>query len=98
MSRTPLTVPTAVTLACNLGKVVSKLGLTEEDSDYWNKHLGELHDKVQGVLLRGNWLDRLVQTENEAHRVFFSQTFDLTQFCSTLEHYGEERVSQWVKN
>lgn len=96
MSRTPLTVVTAVTLACNLGKVVPKLGLSEEDAGYWNGHLDELHSKVQNVLSCSNWIDRIIQSENDAHRAFFGQTFDLAQFVKVLKCYGEDRIGQWI--
>ncbi len=97
MSRTPLTAKTAVNLACNLGKVVPKLGLTEEEATHWNTHLEKLHRSIRDVLLHGNWLDRLVQAENDAHRAFFGKTFYLAQFAQTLERLGEDCISRWAK-
>src|SRR3989344_4123814 len=99
MSRTTLKLRTQRRFAAG---VIENLPdrMTEENALWWLGNMAKLKETLDEVLILSdiNWLDRLVQAENEAHRVFFGQTFDLTQFCSTLEHYGEERVSQWVKN
>lgn len=101
VSRTPLTVGTAVTLAGNLAKGVTS-NLPEEDGQYWNRHIDELHTRMREVLFRTfererSWIDRLVKAENNAHRAFFGQTFDPAQFTATLERFGEDRVGQWAK-
>lgn len=45
----------------------------------------------------GNWLDKLVQDENDAYRAFFGQTFDLSKFQERLKYFGKDRVDQWAK-
>ncbi|HLB32539.1 MAG TPA: hypothetical protein VJL27_03225, partial [Patescibacteria group bacterium] len=50
-----------------------------------------------GVESTTGWLDRLVQAEKAVHCAFFGRTFDLSQFRSTLERYGEDRVKKWAE-
>ena len=92
MSRTPLTAKTAVTLACNLGKVVPRLGLSEEDGAYWNGHLDELHERVQGVLSRGSWLDQLIAADEAAWQRFTGQKFDFSPCREIIEKFGVDRA------
>lgn len=97
MNRTTLTLATQRRLAAT---VVENLPdrVSEEDALYWlaNKDKLKVLLGESLILSATDWLDRLVQNENDAHRTFFGQTFDLDQFRATLEHFGEERVGQWA--
>lgn len=44
-----------------------------------------------------NWLDRMIEDENQAHKAFFGMTFDLSKFAAILEKYGQERVEEWAQ-
>jgi hypothetical protein len=97
MNRTTLTLATQRRLAAT---VVENLPdrVSEEDALYWLANKGKLKELLDRVLILSptGWLDRLVQSEEDAHRAFFGETFDLAQFHNTLERYGEERVGQWA--
>lgn len=98
MSRTTLTLATQRRFAAG---VIESLpdGMSEERALWWLNNKAKLKKALGGALIRSDigWLDQLIQAENDAHRAFFGQTFDLSQFAETLERYGEERVDRWAK-
>ncbi|HLB95342.1 MAG TPA: hypothetical protein VJK26_00355 [Patescibacteria group bacterium] len=98
MSRNTLTIATQRRFSAGVVESLPDT-ISEENALYWLDNLGKLKETLVGVLIlpEANWLDRLIQAENDAHRAFFGQTFDLAQFAATLEHFGEDRIGQWAK-
>lgn len=99
MSRTTLTLKSQRRLLARIAENLPD-GLSEEDAIHWIENSSELSSGLSSLLVRSevNWLDHLLQAEDVAHRAFFGQTSDLTQFAATLERFGEERVRLWTKD
>jgi len=98
MSRTTLTLKTQRRIIGRITEILPD-DLSEEDALFWIGHSAQLSEGLRNVLIRSkiNWLDQLVQAENNALGAFFNETFDLSQFAATLKQFGEKRVMQWAK-
>jgi hypothetical protein len=44
-----------------------------------------------------DWIEQLLEKEQQYHQAFFGQTFDLTPMKKVLENYGQEKVREWNK-
>lgn len=48
-------------------------------------------------LVVSDWIEPILEKENQYHQAFFGQTFDLEPMKKVLEKYGQKKILEWSK-